>query len=177
MLMSIRSAPASAATAAAERITSASWPKSWIETGCSSGWIRISSRRVRSLRWCRPKLETTSETARPAPCRFACRRTNQLPIPARGASRTRLGISMPPIRRGSVSGGCGGVALMDQSQPFESKEVVDFVDRLREGDDGGGVATGGDNPRIRQLLFDPAHDAVDQPGEAKDEAGVDRRPG
>ncbi len=39
-----------AATAAPERITSASWPKSWTETGCSSGWIRISSRRVRSLR-------------------------------------------------------------------------------------------------------------------------------
>ena len=50
MLMSIRSAPASATIAAAERITSGSWPKSWIETGCSSGWIRSSSRRVRSLR-------------------------------------------------------------------------------------------------------------------------------
>ena len=50
MLMSIRSAPAAAAIAAPERITSASWPKSWTETGCSSGWIRISSRIVRSLR-------------------------------------------------------------------------------------------------------------------------------
>ena len=48
--MSIRSAPASAAIAAPERITSGSWPNSWTETGCSSGWIRISSRSVRSLR-------------------------------------------------------------------------------------------------------------------------------
>ena len=37
------------------------------------------------------KLETISETAIPAPWRLACRRTNQLPIPASGASSTRLG--------------------------------------------------------------------------------------
>src|SRR4051812_17953781 len=30
--------------------------------------------------------------------------------------------------------------------------------------------------RVRQLLFNPSHDAVDQPGEAEDEAGMDRRP-
>ena len=35
--------------AAPERITSASWPKSWIETGCSSGCRTSSSRRVRSF--------------------------------------------------------------------------------------------------------------------------------
>ena len=33
MLRSIRSAPRSAATAAAERMISGSWPKSWIATG------------------------------------------------------------------------------------------------------------------------------------------------
>ena len=99
--MSIRSAPQEAAISAPERITSGSWPNSCTETGCSSGWIRISSRRVRSLRWWSPKLETISETASPAPCRRAWRRTNQLPIPASGASRTRLAISIPPIENGS----------------------------------------------------------------------------
>src|SRR5438270_9295502 len=42
------------------------------------------------------KLETISDTASPAPWRLAWRRTNQLPIPARGASTTRLGMGTPP---------------------------------------------------------------------------------
>src|SRR3954449_5574522 len=103
--------------------------------------MRSSSRIVRSLRWWMAKLEPISETASPAPWRLACRRTNQLPIPARGASRTRLGISTSPIRKGSVSGGCSGVAFMDQAQPLQGKHVVDLVDRLGEGDDDRGVAT------------------------------------
>ena len=41
---------AAATVAAADRITSASCPKSCTETGCSSGWRRSSSPRVRSLR-------------------------------------------------------------------------------------------------------------------------------
>ena len=49
MLRSIRSAPASAAIAAASRMTSGSCPNSWIDTGCSSGWMRRNSRTVRSL--------------------------------------------------------------------------------------------------------------------------------
>src|SRR5215208_3560537 len=49
------------------------------------------------------KLDTISDTARPAPWRLACRRTNQLPIPASGASTTRLGIVRPPSSQGSVS--------------------------------------------------------------------------
>ena len=66
---------------------------------------------------------------------------------------------------------------MDQPQALQGQQVVDLVDRLGEGDDGRGVAAGGEQPRVRQLLFDPADDAVDQPGEAEDEAGVDRRAG
>ena len=50
MLMSIRSAPAAATCSAAEAITSGSWPNSCTDTGCSSGWMRNSSRQVRSLR-------------------------------------------------------------------------------------------------------------------------------
>ena len=50
MLRSMRSAPALATWAAAERMTSASCPKSCTETGCSSGWIVSISRHVRSLR-------------------------------------------------------------------------------------------------------------------------------
>src|SRR4051812_38387204 len=49
------------------------------------------------------KLEIISETASPAPKRLACRRTNQLPMPASGASITRLGISTSPIVHGSCS--------------------------------------------------------------------------
>ena len=49
MLRSMIAAPASATIAAAERIASGSGPKSWIETGPSSGWIRSISSRVRSL--------------------------------------------------------------------------------------------------------------------------------
>jgi hypothetical protein len=54
-------------------MTSGSWPKSGTETGPptpaerSSGWMRSSSRSVLSLRWWMAKLETISETARPAP--------------------------------------------------------------------------------------------------------------
>jgi hypothetical protein len=67
MLMSIRSAPRSAAIPAAIRITSGSWPKSWIGTGCSSGWMRRNSSSVRRSPYFSPKLETISLNARPAP--------------------------------------------------------------------------------------------------------------
>ena len=105
MLRSIRSGPACAATAAASRITSGSEPKSWIETGPSSGCTRSISSTVRRLRCAIAKLETISETASPAPWRCACRRTNQLPIPASGASRTRFGSSTSAIVKGDVRGG------------------------------------------------------------------------
>src|SRR4051812_4667214 len=107
MFRSIMSAPASATAAAAMRITSASWPKSWMLTGCSSGWMRRNSRWVRSSPYLRPKLDTISETASPAPYRFACSRTNQFPIPASGASTRRLGSSCPASVHGSLSVGIG----------------------------------------------------------------------
>src|SRR4051812_1677244 len=99
-------------------------------------------------------------------------------MPASGASRTRLEIGTPPISKGSVRAGwppaCSAVALMDQPQPSQGQQVVDLVDRLGEGDHRRGVAAGGEQPGIRQLLFDPPDDAVDQAGEAEDEARVDR---
>ena len=112
MLRSMRSAPRSATVAAAERMTSGSWPKSWMATGPrppdrSSGWMRSSSVTVFSLRWWTPKLDTISETARPAPWRLACSRTNHVPMPASGARTTRLGIRTPPMAKGSVSSGTG----------------------------------------------------------------------
>ena len=70
MLRSIRSAPASATRAAAERITSGSCPNSWIETGPPSrsrGSITSSSSSVRRFSWWIAKLETISDTAKPAP--------------------------------------------------------------------------------------------------------------
>src|SRR3954468_9159794 len=72
-------------------------------TGCSSGWIRRNSRWVRSSPYFRPKLDTISETTRPAPWRLAWRRTNQLPMPASGASTTRFAIWTPPRVQESVS--------------------------------------------------------------------------
>jgi hypothetical protein len=103
MLRSMSSGPAAATVRAAERMISGSEPKSWIATGCSSGWIRSSSSRVRRLRWWTAWLDTISENAIPAPWRRACSRTNQLPIPASGASSTRFEISTGPIRRDEVS--------------------------------------------------------------------------
>src|SRR4051812_17149970 len=74
-----------------------------MDTGCSSGWIRRNSRCVRASPWTRPKLDTISDTTSPAPCRFAWSRTNQLPIPASGASTTRLASWTPPSSHVSVS--------------------------------------------------------------------------
>ena len=66
--------------------------------GPRRGAARSISSTVRRLRCAIAKLETISETASPAPWRCACRRTNQLPIPASGASRTRFGmLDGPPI--------------------------------------------------------------------------------
>ncbi len=67
MFRSITSGRASATVAAATRITSGSEPNSCTETAASSGWMRSISVRVRWLRWAIAKLETISETARPAP--------------------------------------------------------------------------------------------------------------
>ncbi len=63
---------------------------------------------MRSFPCARPKLDTISETTSPAPKRFACRRTNQLPMPASGASTTRFSIGTPPSVQGSVSEGTVG---------------------------------------------------------------------
>src|SRR5271170_960065 len=78
--------------------------------------------------------ETISETAMPAPKRLACSRTNQLPMPASGASITRLGTrSVPSCQLSSRRGVIGpslGVALVQQTQAGEREQVVDLVDLL-----------------------------------------------
>ena len=56
---------------AASAITAGSWPNSWIDSGCSSGWMRRNSRTVRRLPWASPKLDTISDTTSPAPKRLA----------------------------------------------------------------------------------------------------------
>ena len=68
---------------------------------------------VRSLRWWSAKLETISETASPAPWRRAWRRTNQLPIPASGASSTRLAI----VHVADAERGCQGRHELTGSLP------------------------------------------------------------
>src|SRR4051812_27412710 len=135
-----------------------------------------------------PKLETISDTASPAPWRRAWRRTNQLPMPASGASSTRLEISTPPISNGSVSAGwstpfapstdapgreaeeasvdgdCSIVLFIDDSQSFEGQEVVDLVNRLAERGDSVGYAAGCDQGRFAELVLDPPRQRVDEPG-------------
>src|SRR5947209_20061089 len=79
------------------------------------------------------KLETISDTTRPAPCRLACRRTNQLPIPASGASTTRLGMATPPRRQGSASDRVIGISWYESGdEPVRSAAAVDRRD-LRAG--------------------------------------------
>src|SRR3984885_5184452 len=83
------------------------------------------------------KLETISETTRPAPWRLAWRRTNQLPIPASGASTTRFGIAIPPSRQGSVRdrdigfhGTNPAMNLFDELRPW-AEVVLDQVPGLQ----------------------------------------------
>src|SRR4051794_24536908 len=133
MLMSIRSAPASRAFSAAIFMTSGSCPKSWIDTGCSSGWIRRNSRSVRLSPYLIPKLETISDTASPAPWRRACMRMNQLPIPASGARIARFGSSTPPSSNGSVSEGFCDTLLHNVEGRLDEAVICDqclVVDRV-----------------------------------------------
>ncbi len=106
MFRSIASAPALATSLAATRMTAGSCPNSWIDTGPSYSRsresIRSISTHVRSLPWKIACEESISETAMPAPWRLACSRTNQLPMPASGASITRLGTLRGPSCQGSV---------------------------------------------------------------------------
>src|ERR1700722_2318087 len=142
-------------------------------------------------------LETISETAMPAPWRLACRRTNQLPISASGASSTRLGTCSVPSVQGSVSRGRsvthplwtaplatdthaaarrGGsaVALVDQSQPGQSQEIVDGFDRRGKRHDRTGEPAGGDRLRLGpELGAQAVDDRVDLAGGAVDDAGAD----
>src|SRR3954447_10495752 len=181
MLRSMTSAPASATVSAAEAMTSGSLPKSWIEIGPgglvarSSGWMRRSSRMVFSLRWWIACEETISDTVRPAPKRRACRRTHQFPIPASGASTTRLGTVSGPRAQGSFR----LVALMDDPQPLEGQQIVHRIDALAERHDHVGQAARGDHGGLLpHLRAQPADDPVDLAGVAVDDPGphrVDRR--
>src|SRR5690348_10877412 len=112
-------------------------------------------------------LETISETARPAPNRLACRRTNQLPMPASGASTTRFGMRTPPSVHGSVRErptramvGLTARALVDEAQAGESEQVVDLLDAVRMGHDVVGQTARGDR---RRLLAQLRAKALDDP--------------
>src|ERR1700723_3738526 len=127
-------------------------------------------------------LETISETAMPAPWRLACRRTNQLPIPASGASSTRLGTYSEPSIQGSVSRGAedtrplcdSAVALVDQPQPGEREQLVDGFDRGGERHDRAGEPAGGDRLGLGpELGAQAVDDRVDLAGGAVDDAGAD----
>src|SRR3954447_23999186 len=111
--------------------------------------MRSSSSCVWRLPWWIANDETISDAASPAPWRCACRRTNQLPMPASGASITRFGIVRPPRVQGSVRRlrierpAYSAIALVQQPQPGEREQVVDLIDRVREGHDRAGQAAGG----------------------------------
>src|SRR3954471_5569933 len=179
MFRSMIAAPRSATVSAALRMTSGSWPNSWIDTGPSSGWIRSSSFIVFSLRWWIAKLDTISLTASPAPWRRACRRTNQFPIPASGASRTRLGTSTGPILNGVFStpfrvAALLRVALVQEPQAVQRQQVVHDVDLIAERDDVLGQAAGGDRLAVAELRPQPPQDRVHLAREAVDDPAADR---
>src|SRR3954453_21816852 len=105
-----------------------------MDTGCSSGWMRRNSRRVRLSPYLIPKLETISDTASPAPWRRACMRMNQLPIPASGASSARFGRRATPSPNGSVREDISNALLHDVEGRLDEAVVGDqslVVDRVR----------------------------------------------
>src|ERR1700730_16856413 len=121
----------------------------------------------------------------PAPWRSACRRTNQLPIPASGASSTRLRTRKGPSEKASVSSGAGGmpndvrrlgagVELAEKPQAGEGEEVVDLVDLLGEGHDEAAEAAGGDDGEaFPKLVVETPQDRVDGAGLPEDNAAAD----
>src|SRR4051812_8986335 len=136
--------------------------------------MRRNSRSVRLSPYLIPKLETISDTARPAPWRRACMRMNQLPIPARGARTARFGRRTPPSVQGSVITEerlALAVALPHDPQAGKRQQVVDLVDLVAEGRDRARQAAGGDRRCLCvQLLADAPHDSVDLAREAVDDA-------
>ena len=84
----------------AERMTSGSCAEELhARPGARRGGSAAARASCARCRGARRSSRPSRETASPAPKRCACRRTNQLPIPASGASATRLGIA--DRRRGS----------------------------------------------------------------------------
>src|SRR4051794_14858154 len=111
---------------------------------------------------------------------------NQVPMPASGASSSRLGTVCGPSCHGSVrragtptkvppvraSG--RAVALVEDAQPAQRQQVVDLVDRAGERHDVLGQATGGNRPCLRpQFLAQAADDPVGLPRVPVDHAGAD----
>src|SRR3954469_11125364 len=142
--------------------------------------MRRNSRCVRSSPYLRPKLDTISDTTRPAPKRFAWRRTNQLPMPASGARTSRFSSSCPPSVQGSFRErirplSLASVALPDEAQPGQRQQVIGLVDLVAERRDRAREAAGCDGHEVvADVLAQPSDDAVDLAGEAVDDARLDR---
>ena len=141
MLRSIRSAPASAAIAAAERITSGSWPKSWIETGLLVGvdaqqlaqraLVAVVEREARDhLRDREPGAVALGLQAH-EPVADPGQRREQHPVGELDAA-DREGVGEGRLGHGRLT---SIVPLPDQPQAGQGEQVVDLVDRLAEGDD------------------------------------------
>ena len=199
MLRSIRSAPASAAIAAASRMTPASWPKSWIETGCSSGWIRRNSRdgALVAVR----EAEAGDHLGGDQPGAEAARLEADEPV----ADAGQRGQHEPVLERAAAEGVQGSVRAAHQRvaekpvaarasvrrRAARSQRSLRCAPRSASGRSGSAgrrprrpgrrrarsrrVATRGDRRGLlAQLLAQPAHDPVDLAGVAVDHAGLDR---
>ena len=163
MLRSMRSAPRSATVAAAERMTSGSWPKSWIEParrrarrgGCAAA--RASSSRCgggwRSSRPS-PRRRAPRRSAWPAGARTSCR--------SRPAARAARGWG--PRRRPDAARACRAQALRSCSKrrPVSvSRSSVSSISS-RERDDVLGQPAGRDRlGLLAHLGAQAAQDAVD----------------
>ena len=185
MLRSISAGPAAAATAAASRITSGSEPKSWIETGPSSGWMRsisverapvaVGDREARDhLRDRQPgavalRLQAHEPVADPGERREQDA-VGELDV---GRSRKRRSVSggsarAPPHRfRSQISRRPVSVSRSSTSSIVSQKGTIACARPP--------VAISVGSPPSSRL--DPARDPVDQPGEAEDHARLDRAAG
>ena len=190
MLRSIRSAPRSAATAAAERMISGSWPNSWIATGPPARSSRVHDEQlVERLavavvdRVARDHLATREPGAvalglqAHEPVADAGQRREHDPVGDRDpAEGPRVGATAAVKDRAGSRAGTVRVALVDEPQARERQQLVDVVDRLAERDDRARPGRRSRSPSVSSPSSSRRRPRMPSTcaGEAVDHAGADR---